>query len=537
LSDDTDVYYDKQAWIAGFENVEVESCYELDVHDGTALLPPDLSGTFFQNGHAKFYVNRDKNIFHVHPFDADGMVTAVTIRTDGTGWIRNRYVETEGYVREKQAGKVLYRGVFGTARNGGRWWSNILDVRTQKNVANTHVLFQPNNNNRSVLTDDRPRLYALWEGGLPHEVDPTTLRTVGGETDLDGTIDGRYAAHYKVDPDTRTVCNFGIHVDTPGTHTIQVYEHDADTMTLLYQKSYSGFPGIGLSHDCAITKDYFVFFQSKTTFDPLPFVLGRAGPAQCIQDDPNATTSSLILIPRGKDTNDPVVIIDTPKMFAFHIANAYQNEQDGTLVADMVLADSMLMGSSKDSTYPERPIWETFDFDDDGLKYQLRRVKVDLTTMSFVSMDSMTDGIANCEFPVIHPRVVGKDYRYAYVAASNTIERNAVVQGLAKVDVQRGLVVDRWRPERHEFLGEVSFCPRPDGNDEEDHGYLIGYLLNGRDRSSELVIFDAKAVGAGPISRTKLRYMINHSLHGTFVPHYTPEMTPEVVSSFPRHTQ
>lgn len=531
--DESDILYDKHAWIQGFENVEQESCYELqspppaNANDSGGVFPKDLKGTFFQNGHTKFYVNKEEDVFHVHPFDADGMMTAVTF-SNGKAWFRNRYIETKGYVEEKEAGKVLYRGVFGTARNKGKWWSNIFDIGTQKNVANTHVLFQPNKG-RTDQQQQQPRLYALWEGGLPHEMDPTTLETIGGETDLDGTLDERYAAHYKIDPDTKSVCNFCINVNPPSTHTIQVMEHDLDTMELIYKKDYSGFPGIGLSHDCAITKDYFVFLQTQTKFDPLPFVLGKKGPAECIENDKEATTSSLILIPRGKEQKEPI-IIETPKMFTFHLSNAFQTE-DGKLVADMILADSMMMGAPKDSDYPTRPIWETFDFDN-GLKYQLRRVQVDLTTKSFESMQSMTDGIANCEFPIINPSRVSKDYQYAYVGASNTSYRNGVVQGLAKVDVKQEKVVQRWKPERYEFLGEVSFAPREGSDDDEDNGYLMGFLFNGKDKTSELVIFDAKAIEEGPITRTQLDYMINFALHGTWVPDFTPEMTPEVEFKF-----
>jgi all-trans-8'-apo-beta-carotenal 15,15'-oxygenase len=516
-TDESHILYDKQAWIQGFENVEHESCYQLK-----DSFPKDLEGTFFQNGHTKFYINKEEGIFHVHPFDADGMMTAVTFQ-DGTAWFRNRYIQTKGYMEEKEAGKVLYRGVFGTARNKGKWWSNVFDIGKQKNVANTHVLFQPNTQNGVS-----PRLYALWEGGLPHEMNPTTLETIGGETNLDGTIEERYAAHYKIDPDTKTVCNFCIKVNPPKTHTIQVFEHDLDTMELIYKKDYPGFPGIGLSHDCAITKDYFVFLQTQTKFDPLPFVLGKKGPAECIENDEEATSSSLILIPRGKEQNEPI-IIKTPKMFTFHLSNAFQTE-NGELIADMILADSMMMGAPKNSPYPTQPIWETFDFDN-GLKYQLRRVKVDLNSNEFVSMRSMTDGIANCEFPIINPKYVGKEYQYAYVGASNTSHRNGVVQGLAKVDVKQEKVVQQWKPERHEFLGEVSFVPRK-GKEEEDHGYLMGFLFNGKEKSSELVIFDAKSVGKGPITRTKLSYMINFNLHGTWVSGFTPKMTPEVEATF-----
>jgi hypothetical protein len=112
--------YDGDAWEKGFQNVEQESCYELD-----GDFPTDLEGTFFQNGHTKFYVSDDE--FHVHPFDADGMVQAVTFQ-NGKAWFRNRYVKTPGYQQELKENKVCKRGVFGTARNKGKWYSNIFDV-------------------------------------------------------------------------------------------------------------------------------------------------------------------------------------------------------------------------------------------------------------------------------------------------------------------------------------------------------------------------------------------------------------------------
>lgn len=112
--------YDGMAWQKGFQNVENEACFEL-----AGSFPEDLVGTFFQNGHTKFYVSDDE--FHVHPFDADGMVQAVTF--DGKkAWFRNRYVQTPGYLQELKEGKVCKRGVFGTGRNKGKWWSNIFDV-------------------------------------------------------------------------------------------------------------------------------------------------------------------------------------------------------------------------------------------------------------------------------------------------------------------------------------------------------------------------------------------------------------------------
>lgn len=69
-----------------------------------------------------------------------------------------------------------------------------------KNVANTHVVYWGG------------KLLALWEGGLPHELDPRTLETLGPTT-LGGTLPdkGPFAAHFKIaeGPEGRRLVNFG----------------------------------------------------------------------------------------------------------------------------------------------------------------------------------------------------------------------------------------------------------------------------------------------------------------------------------------
>ena len=91
----------------------------------------------------------------MHPFDADGLMCAITV-CEGKAVFRNRFVRTKGFVRERKAGKILYRGAFGTQRSGGAFF-NMFDVNI-KNVANTNALYWGG------------RLLALWEGGLPHRL-------------------------------------------------------------------------------------------------------------------------------------------------------------------------------------------------------------------------------------------------------------------------------------------------------------------------------------------------------------------------------
>ena len=527
--------FDRDAWINGFSSAQDEVCYALEDDD----FPTDLKGTFYQNGHAKFQVGDE---IVLHPFDADGMVSAVTFHK-GKAWFRNRFVETKGFLEETKADKIKYRGVFGTAKNRGKWWSNILDV-TFKNVANTHVLYRPGDK----------RLFALWEAGLPHELDPVTLETLG-ESDLEGTLDDvkQYAAHYKIDPTTGTICNFVVgpgQSDPLKEHTLYVMEHDSHG-TLVYKESHT-FPRVGLNHDCAITDHYFVFFQSPATINALPFLLGQKGVGQCFEFDNDATASKLVLVPRGPNSNGSniPIEIDIPKTFTFHTANAFEapapdllkDEDDGTFVIiDTVIADKMLMASDGNDGYPDRPIWETTDLQNEMIPYQLRRICVRIhqnNTGSFEYQKSMTAAAAtSVEFPTLNPAHVGKPYRYVYCGGSPSNTLMSPIQGLCKVDVIQGEIIQKWLPEPQCFVGEVSFVPRTsdntDVNREEDDGYLIGYMMDGEKLSSSLVIFDAKDISKGPIKKCRLKAFIPHALHGTFVPGLIPEMPEDSKKAYP----
>jgi all-trans-8'-apo-beta-carotenal 15,15'-oxygenase len=512
--------FDRAALLRGWSTVETESCYELPDN----CFPPDLKGTFFQNGPGKHKVGDE---LVVHPLDGDGMVTAVTF-DKGRAWFRNRFVQTPGYMEELQKQKVCGRGVFGTAKNKGAWWSNIFDVSI-KNIANTHVLYWSQ------------RLFALWEGGMPFELDPVTLETLGnGESDLDGSLPAgqAYAAHYKIDTKTNTVCNFAIAPDISGpntSHTVTVMEHKAD-LKLRYLRRYS-LPRFGLAHDTAITDNYFLFASAPIKFDPLPFVLGRKGVAQCIAWDDSLGKSQIHLVPRGSQSGN-TISIDIPPSFCFHIANAFEVKDENNqmiVTVDVVMAETMKMTEDIDE-YPTSPIYERFDFANDMPRYQLVRFCLNVSTRQLVSTNILSEGCANVDFPVLHPDYVGKPYSYAYCAASASPTATMPVQGLAKIDVRTGTTLQKWLPEEYQFLSEVAFCKK-EGSEAEDDGYLVGYLMNGRDSSTEVVVFDAANVAQGPISQARLREIVPHSLHGTFVPGFVPALTDKVRASFAANAQ
>ena len=501
--------FDQSKWIRLFSTVKEEKCYEIT----DTSFPKDIRGTFFQNGGSKFQVGEE---IVIHPFDADGMISAITF-DNGKAWFRNRYVRTPGFLKEQEKPTVSQRGVFGTMKNKGKWWSNIFDV-SFKEIANTGVLFR------------KGKLYALWEAALPYEIDPVTLDTIG-KSDLDGSLadQGRWSAHYRVDSTSGNIANFAVltgttmeTMDPNKAHILALTEHD-ENLNLVYSKQVK-VPGFGLAHDCGLTENYFCFLQTNVKFDPIPLLLGQKGVGELITRDEDRKMGRLVLIRRGAEAEEPR-LIDIPPYFAFHICNAHE---DGDLLHfDAIIADEIKMADDARTEYPTLPLWESTKFETMVPGWRLARITVNTNTGQYISTaDMSTNASRNVEFPVINPNYEGKQYQYAYVIANGSKEKVTPIQGLGKVDVKIGEMVQKWLPEEHQYLQELQFIPKSSGNDVgEDSGYLMGYMIDTAVEETYFVIFDASDVSRGPISQSLMENHLCTTLHGSFVPDFVPRMS------------
>ena len=152
-------------------------------------IPPALSGTLFRNGPGVFSVaGTDVH----HWFDGPGVVSAVRF-VNGRAEGACRVVVSPDLQRERQAGKPLYGGM-GAAGVGLRRFRV-----APRNVANTNLLSWDG------------RLFALFEAGVPVEVCPEDLSTIG-ETDLDGVVPMWFSAHHHRVAARQTTYNFGLRI-------------------------------------------------------------------------------------------------------------------------------------------------------------------------------------------------------------------------------------------------------------------------------------------------------------------------------------
>jgi all-trans-8'-apo-beta-carotenal 15,15'-oxygenase len=475
--------YSLDDWRKGYRSLPQEYDYWIEAVEGT--IPADLNGTLFRNGPGLLEIGGHS--VH-HPFDGDGMVCAIAFQ-NGRAHFRNRYVKTKPYLEEQKAGKPLYRGVFGTQKPGGLF-ANLFDVRL-KNIANTNILPWGN------------KLWALWEAAQPHQLDPATLETIGLD-DLNGVLAGgkAFSAHPRIDPacdmDNGEPCLVNFSID-PGLSTkITIYELNLSGK-VVRQHSHA-VPGFAFIHDFAITPNYCIFFQSQTSFNPLPFLFGKRGAAQCLNVDTQAPTK-VILIPRHQPAEVKFLSVDAG--FVFHHANAFEQDQ-------VVYVDSVCYGKLPELGPDDDFRNVRFNALDPG---QLWRFKFDLASGT---VDRQLVESRCCEFPVVHPQHVGRPYRYTYLGAADDPSKNAPLQGLVKVDLETG---DRqfWSIAPRGFAGEPIFVPRG-SSPVEDQGWLLLLSFNAELERSQLVILDAQQFERGAIATLTLKHHVPYGLHGNFTP-------------------
>ena len=113
------------------------------------------------------------------------MLHALRLR-EGRASYRNRFVLTPGLRAERRAGRALYGGMAAIRPVDPALVGGDGDPNPIKNTANTNVVRHAG------------RMFALWEGGPPTEVD-ASLQTIG-PYDFGGRLPHAFTAHPKIDP-------------------------------------------------------------------------------------------------------------------------------------------------------------------------------------------------------------------------------------------------------------------------------------------------------------------------------------------------
>lgn len=483
--------YNRTDWASAFRNVGQELS-DVPVKASSGSIPEALIGTLYRNGPGR--LERGGQWVH-HPFDGDGMVTALKFDRQGVS-LTNRFVRTEGWLAEEKADKVLYRGVFGSQKPGGVL-ANAFDLRL-KNIANTHVV---------QLGD---QLLALWEAAEPHAMDPVSLETKGISL-LDGVLrDGEaFSAHPRFDPGhhgSPRMVTFGVKSGPRSTIRLMEFATVDDPSSgikagkLLHDRS-DNFPGFAFLHDFAITPNWAIFLQNAISFNPLPFVFGTKGAAQCLQSKPGGI-AQFWLVPRaeGKYAGEKPRVIPAPEGFVFHHLNAWE-EEDDVVVESIYYSDFPSIGPDQD--------FQEIDFNTipEGL---LERCIINLKSNS-VKCQRLSERC--CEFAMVNPNNEGIKSSYCWMAVADKEQGNDPLQAIKKLNLSNGEKFI-WSAAPRGFVSEPIMVPRA-GASKEDDGWILCVVWNGARCASDLVILNANDLSEQAV--LELPLAIPHGLHGSWV--------------------
>ena len=477
--------YDRRDWASAFRNVE-EELTDVPLAAVRGSVPAELNGIFYRNGPGR--LERGGQRVH-HPFDGDGMIAAMRFE-DGRACLTNRYVRTSGWLAEEAAGKVLYRGVFGSQKPGGRL-ANAFDLRL-KNIANTNV----------VRLGDQ--LLALWEAAEPHALDPITLET-RGLSRLDGVLKKgeAFSAHPRFDPGhhgSPRMVTFGVKTGPRSTIRLMEFATDGPEAGRLLHDRSDSFPGFAFLHDFAITANWAVFLQNAIAFNPIPYVTGEKGAAQCLASQPGGK-GRFWLIPRdsGRFAGQKPRILEAPDGFVFHHLNAFE-DGDHVVVESIVYDDFPSIGPDEDFVDVD------FDKVPEGI---LHRCRLDLSRET-VSSERISE--RTCEFAMVNPERQGLSARYAWMAVAERETGNDPLQAIQKLDLSSG-ETRIWSAAPRGFVSEPLMVRKP-GADAEDDGWVLDLIWNGSRDASDLVILNARDLSE--VAVLELPLAVPHGLHGSW---------------------
>jgi all-trans-8'-apo-beta-carotenal 15,15'-oxygenase len=447
--------------LAGFDNAPGE--FDLPTTRLEGRWPEGLRGTFFRNGPGQH--ERGGQRYH-HWFDGDGLIQRWQIGGGKVAY-HGKFTETAKRKAEVAAGRFLY-----PAGGGGIEGIAPMTGPDSVNVANINTL---------IMGD---KLWALWEGGSPTEIDPRTLETKGIVTLGEGLEGMPFSAHPRKGSDGR-VWNMGSFGDKLALYRLS-------PLGSLEAVKLHNIPSIGLVHDFVLTQKSVVIVLPSTRMD-------NQGDGLFARVKGRPDLPILVKV-FDRETLALTREAELPAGYVFHFGNGWE-EADSTIRFDMA------WGSDCDEVQTFRqPMMGQLPTNRSICKH---------VTLPPTGAPIVQDVRAGIEFPRINPTKSTLRNRYIFAAAHAVPGRSVWFDAIAKLDVETG---------RHSFaqygpdwmVEEHVFVPRP-GATAEDDGWLVGTALNWRSQKTALSVFDARHLERGVLARAWLEVAMPLGFHGQFM--------------------
>jgi carotenoid cleavage dioxygenase-like enzyme len=433
-------------------------------------LPRELNGTLYRNG-----PNPQFEAPGAHWFVGDGMLHAFHLE-NGRASYRNRWVRTPKWLAEHDAGRALFGGF-------GRRMADAPPNLTDGGVANTNILFHAG------------RLLALEEAHLPTEIEPGTLAT-RGYCNYGGRIAGPFTAHPKIDPLTGEMVFFGYNASGPFTPTLSFGSIGANGAVTRFDRFEA--PYASMVHDFIVTENHLLFPVLPITGDLTRAMSGK--PAYAWEPDKGAYIGVMKRNGAAKD----IIWFRGESCYVFHVMNAW--EDGSRIIADVMQFEEAPLFPHPDGspTNPEKS------------RARLCRWTFDLAGQTDRFTQTYLDDITG-EFPRVDDRRAGLKSGHGWYACANPdlAAEGLALSGIVHVDGE-GARRGRSLLPLGDTISEPVFVARDDKAAEGD-GWLLAVVWRARDNVSDLAVFDATDVAAGPVALAHLGHRVPDGFHGNWV--------------------
>ncbi|GMP42740.1 hypothetical protein CsSME_00012379 [Camellia sinensis var. sinensis] len=451
----------------------------LRVVDGA--VPPDFPcGTYYLTGPGVF---TDDHGSTVHPLDGHGYLRAFTIDgVKGVVKFMAKYIKTEVQTEERDSltgrWRFTHRGPFSVLK-GGKMVGN---TKVMKNVANTSVLGWGE------------RLFCLWEGGDPYEIDSRSLDTIGkfvvidddgdgggggdgsGESEMVGELKGGF---WDVAATLLKPILYGV-FNMPPKRLLSHYKIDAGRDRLLILSCNA--------EDMLLPCSHFTFYGSMAA------VFGLSPMISALAVNPSKPTSPIYLLPRSPPNSNELnygnerdwrVPIEAPsQMWVLHVGNAFENRDDDNTNSQIHIQASVCsyrwFNFQKMFGYD----WQSGKLDpsmmnrkEENLLPHLVQVSINLDAngeCQECSVKSLNEWKKASDFPVINQDYSGAKNTYIY-AATTSGSRQALPHFPFDTVLKLNTLnksIHTWSVGSRRFIGEPIFVPKGT-QEEEDNGYIL----------------------------------------------------------------
>lgn len=433
-------------------------------------IPEDIDGVYVRNTENPVH----QAIGNYHPFDGDGMLHSVSFK-DGKVEYRNRFVRTEGFEAEQEAGGALWRGIAnGIKPDSKKGWGAQGYI---KDSSSTDVVIHAG----KIMS-------TFWQCGEGYLFDPYTLEQLGTQ---DWVPEEGISAHPKVDVETGELLFFNYSTTAPYQHYGVV-----DKNNKLVHYTPVPLPGPRLPHDMAFTNNYSILVDLPLFWDPEKIAEKKYHPHY----HPDMPTRFAILPRFG--TEKDVRWFEAKSTYVLHWMNAY--EEGDEIVLDGYFQDQPNPPPLK--WLPKRPGKVMAALDLKSLQTRLHRWRFNLKTGE-VKEYHLDEEIL--EFGTFNQQYAGQKNRYYYSVWNKP--RWFLFSGIVKQDLETG---KSWRYDfgKKRYGSEAPFVPRINAKDEDD-GYLVTFITDMKKNRSECVLLDAKNIEAGPVCQIILPHRICSGTH------------------------